>query len=125
MHATFLSCENKGRALWWMLARIAGWNTNDCDYNKDGFVDQKDLVERRRDVFEEWQSWIKKKWDLKQKGADFDGNGVIDLKDRLEKFQSLFKELVIWMRDCRFSDKRNSKSLEPLRDTQRDIRKNG
>ena len=24
-HTTFESCENKGRAFWWLLARIAGW----------------------------------------------------------------------------------------------------
>ncbi|MGB9721258.1 MAG: hypothetical protein ACPL28_07270 [bacterium] len=24
-HTTFESCEQKGRAVWWMLARIAGW----------------------------------------------------------------------------------------------------
>ncbi len=25
-HTTYESCENKGRAFWWMLARIAGWS---------------------------------------------------------------------------------------------------
>lgn len=25
-HTTFSSCENKARAFWWMLARLAGWN---------------------------------------------------------------------------------------------------
>jgi hypothetical protein len=24
-HTTFESCENKAKALWWLLARIAGW----------------------------------------------------------------------------------------------------
>jgi len=26
MHTTYESCENKGKAFWWLLARIAGWN---------------------------------------------------------------------------------------------------
>ncbi|MCK4488479.1 MAG: hypothetical protein KAU38_17180 [Desulfobacterales bacterium] len=25
-HTTFESCEQKGRAVWWMMARLAGWN---------------------------------------------------------------------------------------------------
>lgn len=25
-HATYASCDNKGRAMWWLLARIASWN---------------------------------------------------------------------------------------------------
>jgi len=25
-HTTYESCEQKGKAVWWMTARIAGWN---------------------------------------------------------------------------------------------------
>jgi hypothetical protein len=27
-HTTYESCDNKGRAFWWLLARIAGWTTD-------------------------------------------------------------------------------------------------
>ncbi len=39
-HTTFGSCENKGNAFWWLLARIAGW---DGEEGGGGIVDPLDL----------------------------------------------------------------------------------
>ena len=47
-HSRALNCNLKGRAVWWMLARIAGWNgpsQDGCagDLNCDGIVDFDDI----------------------------------------------------------------------------------
>lgn len=43
-HTTFESCENKARAFWWMVARLAGWGgVVRCDFNKDS---RRDVVYR-------------------------------------------------------------------------------
>ncbi|MFG0253105.1 MAG: hypothetical protein ACF8NJ_09555 [Phycisphaerales bacterium JB038] len=46
-HAHPLNCNLKGRAVWWMLARLAGWEggASDClgDLDADGDTDQADL----------------------------------------------------------------------------------
>jgi len=47
-HSRALNCNLKGRAFWWMLARIAGWpGPPVTDFNRDGDVDQDDF-----DVFQ-------------------------------------------------------------------------
>jgi len=41
-HSQSLNCDMKGRAFWWMMARLAGW-PGPADLNGDGCVDQADL----------------------------------------------------------------------------------
>ncbi len=42
-HSTSLICNLKGRAFWWMMARLAGWNGYvPGDANYDGYVDHED-----------------------------------------------------------------------------------
>jgi len=48
-HTTYESCEQKGKAVWWMMAKLAGWNpgttTSTIDPNDvdgDGVIDEED-----------------------------------------------------------------------------------
>ena len=47
-HSHCLNCQLKGRAFWWMMARLAGWNpdTMPCkgDFNNDGSCDAQDWL---------------------------------------------------------------------------------
>ncbi|MEW6382014.1 MAG: hypothetical protein AB1611_20760 [bacterium] len=47
-HSQSLNCDLKGRAFWWMLARLAGWNPEavECngDLNQDGGITPQDAL---------------------------------------------------------------------------------
>jgi len=104
-HSKPLNCYMKGKAFWWMMARLAGWNLGDCDYNNDSVVDKKDLISKREDVFQEYDIWIRDCWIPLETCADFNVDGVIDTKDMLDKQESVTQELIAWMLICGFYKK--------------------
>lgn len=73
-HSRSLNCDMKGRAFWWMMARLAGWNgaTSNClcDTNGDQQVDEQDL-----------QAFCAGCWQPAPQVTDFDGDGVVSVMD--------------------------------------------
>lgn len=73
-HSQSLNCDMKGRAFWWMLARLAGWAGPDPihgDLNGNGCVDLPDLAQLL--------SCYKQ-----TNCGDLDGDGDTDLRDLAE-----------------------------------------
>ncbi len=105
MHTTFESCVVKGKALWWMLARIAGWTPSECDYNSDGTADRDDLIGKQRDVLQNYDTWIQDCWRPSLGCGDFNRDGSINHDDIESKRKALAAELIVWMTDCDYNKK--------------------
>jgi len=100
-HATFESCENKARALWWLLARIVEERMPEsCDANGDGLEDARDLAAMQSMLQGEFLAWDRDCWALRQPCADFNGDGLVDEADRSAKNQSLLNRKIAWMQVC-------------------------
>ena len=112
-HSQPLNCNLKGRAFWWMMARLAGWNgLTHFDFNNDGDIDLDDYflladclagpgaapaptlttVARCREVFdfnqdldvdEEDFSGFQAAFTSAGLPGDLDGDGDVDLNDLL------------------------------------------
>ena len=70
-HSQSLNCDMKGRAFWWMMARLAGWAGPGCeaDFDGDGDVDTADLL------------FLLGAWGTPD--GDVDGDGDTDSEDLL------------------------------------------
>lgn len=100
-HATFESCENKARALWWLLARIVDERMPEsCDANGDGLNDDRDLAAKQSQLQAEFLTWDRDCWSVGLPCADFNGDGIVDDADRTAKDESLRNRLTAWMQAC-------------------------
>jgi hypothetical protein len=104
-HSHPLNCDLKGKAFWWMMARLAGWEAESCDYNGDGYVDRLDLIDKHQDVFQELEDWKKDYWNPMDNLADINGDGFIDSADLQEKQKQVSQKLREWMESCGFQKK--------------------
>jgi len=104
-HSRPLNCDLKGRAFWWMMARLAGWEAERCDYNNDGVVDRLDLIAKHTDLSEEMDAWVKDCWDRNDDCADLNGDGLVDENDLKEKQKQISQKLAEWMEGCGFTKK--------------------
>jgi len=83
---------------------IAQWVelNQDCgDYNHDGVVNQKDLLEMGVSCLDVLQTWTMNCWLPKEECGDYDGNGDINQKDLRSKRLDLIRELKDWITKCR------------------------
>jgi len=101
-HTTYTNCENKGKAFWWMVAKLAGWGkeVGNCDYNQDGVVNEKDLRQKRKAVMQDFYKWRNECWWPMRECADFNQDGIINYNDFVEKLTSSFRQLLNWMQEC-------------------------
>jgi hypothetical protein len=98
-HTTYASCENKGRALWWLLASLVQsdplWAPGDCDCDGNGIVDKGDLS-------------LKRLWMLAELTERFLVPGLTPIKkdlvlDRIDFYarrRALLLELRAWAVRC-------------------------
>ena len=99
-HTTYASCENKGRALWWLLAKTAGWRSSACDLNRDGQVDWNDFLIKRAQVVMEYRTWLRESRRMGGSRVDWDDDGIVDDMDGERKQRSLVNELITWLEEC-------------------------
>ena len=109
LHSRSLNCDLKGRAFWWMMAKLAGWEVESCDYNLDGVINSQDYLDKQTDVPIEYDNWLRDCWEPGRECGDFNGDGVIDSNDRDDKMDSLMNELSLWMQTCGFRKKGGTK----------------
>jgi len=102
-HSRSLNCENKAKAFWWMVAKLAGLGekVDDCDYNQDGIVDEEDIKKKRKDLMQEYFYWLKDCWWPMRECADFNQDGVINHLDKVVKRINLWHQYFNWLYGCK------------------------
>jgi hypothetical protein len=108
-HSRSLNCDLKGRAFWWMMARLVGWNVENCDYNNDGIINGLDYLDKQADIPIKYDNWVRDCWHPRHECGDFNGDGVIDSNDLDDKMESLENELTLWMQNCGYRKKGGTK----------------
>jgi len=87
------------------MARLAGWTTNGCDRNNDGYIDYQDFLEMRQTTQQQLDDWIQNCWNPKASCGDINADGAVDQEDLDQKQDTENQKLHDWAVDCGFQKK--------------------
>lgn len=98
-HASYASCENKGRALWWLLAELARedalWAPGDCDCDGNGRVNEADLILKKFQTLSDLTERLVAPGTASDRARD-----VLDRVDFAARRRALLLELRAWAVRC-------------------------
>jgi len=72
----------------------------DCDFNKDGVVDQQDLTAKRAALIRQLALWYQLCWVPQLGCGDLNGDSVVNQQDLSTAFLNTLNTFTVWVQGC-------------------------